>query len=199
MIPVSPCAACRVVGPVNESAINPLCGRPYGGPLLKWDWASSSFLPVPDITAAGFRLTVMPETHMPWVVDGCGQLRGWSASLKSVYGPAPASTLRTYYDIAAVNGTGTEPRLFCMLSCVALLRWMPPRLPHAVYSGCASFNPSTLTGNIAQACTLSVSVGPDKRLRTFATGDVAVTAAGQELVTAAASQQLRYLDAKLSR
>ena len=100
-------ASCRIVGPVNESSINPLCGRPYGGPLLKWDWASSSFQPVPGIKAAGFRVTIMPETHMPWVVDGCGQLRGFTASLKSVYGPAPPSTLATYYDIAAVNGTGT--------------------------------------------------------------------------------------------
>jgi len=93
----------RIVGPVNTSATSPACGKPYGGPLLKWDWGTSSFQPVPGIKADGVRVTIMPETHMPWIVDGCGQLRGWSRTLKNLYGPAPQGK---EYDIAAVNGTG---------------------------------------------------------------------------------------------
>ncbi len=88
---------------MNESAANPACGRAYGGPLLKWNWRTISFQPVAGIKAAGVRVTVMPETHRPWIVDGCGQLRGWSSSIKNLFGPAPQGKP---FDIAAVNGTG---------------------------------------------------------------------------------------------
>ena len=88
---------------MNDSATNPACGRPYGGPLLKWDWVTTSFQPVAGISAAGMCVTVMPETHKPWVVDGCGQLRGWSAQGKRLFGPTPQGEL---FDITAVNNTG---------------------------------------------------------------------------------------------
>jgi len=93
----------RIVGPVNESALSPSCGKPYGGPLLKWTWGTSSFKPVAGVKAAGVRVTVMPETHKPWIVDECGQLRGWSPRLKNIYGPVPHGKT---YDVAAWNGTG---------------------------------------------------------------------------------------------
>ncbi|PRW20897.1 PAS domain-containing sensor histidine kinase [Chlorella sorokiniana] len=92
-----------VVGPENKSVTSAACGKPSGGPLLKWDSAASKFAAVPGISAAGYRVAVMPETHMPWIVNGCGQLRGWTASKKSLFGPSPQTN--TFYDIAAVNGT----------------------------------------------------------------------------------------------
>ena len=71
--------------------------------MLRWDWASSSFKAVPGIAGLGYHITIMPDTHMPWIVDGCGQLRGWTASKNNLFGPAGNSG---YYDIAAANGTG---------------------------------------------------------------------------------------------
>ena len=71
--------------------------------MLRWDWASSSFKAVPGIAGLGYHITIMPDTHMPWIVDGCGQLRGWTASKNNLFGPAGSSG---YYDIAAANGTG---------------------------------------------------------------------------------------------
>lgn len=59
---------------------------------------------MPGISVSGYRVTVMPETHMPWIVDGCGQLRGWTATMKALFGPAPQTN--TFFDIAAINGTG---------------------------------------------------------------------------------------------
>ncbi|KAI7840465.1 hypothetical protein COHA_005767 [Chlorella ohadii] len=159
-----------IVGPVNESAVNPACGKPYGGPLLKWGWATSSFQPVAGIKAAGVRVTIMPETHMPWVVDGCGQLRGWSRSLKNLYGPAPHGQL---YDVAAVNAT--------------------------LYSGCSSYNPATFQGNIAAGCwpPINVAVRPNGALYTSEAGDVAVAANGYELL--AAGQDVLYKDPSMDR
>ena len=119
------------MGPVNESAVNPACGKPYGGPLLKWGWATSSFQPVAGIKAAGVRVTIMPETHMPWVVDGCGQLRGWSRSLKNLYAPAPQGQL---YDVAAVNATCK----FCGVQPAALLLKQAHRgMPNTARCRCA--------------------------------------------------------------
>ena len=59
---------------------------------------------MPGIIASGYRVAVMPETHMPWIVDGCGQLRGWTATKKGLFGPSPKTD--TFFDIAATNGTG---------------------------------------------------------------------------------------------
>lgn len=99
------CTVCRrIVGPEDTTKINPACGKPYGGQLLKWSWASSAFKPVAGISAYGYRLAIMPETGMPWIVDGCGQLRGWSASKKNLLGPNPKTT--TYFDISAAGGKG---------------------------------------------------------------------------------------------
>ena len=95
---------CRAVGPANYSATSSACGQPFGGPLLKWDYAASRFSSVAGINAAGYRVAVMPETHMPWIVDGCGQLRGWTANKKALFGPTPQT--KTFFDIAAVNGSG---------------------------------------------------------------------------------------------
>ncbi|PRW57766.1 inositol monophosphatase [Chlorella sorokiniana] len=143
-----------IVGPVNATAVNPACGQPYGGPLLKWDWASSAFKPVPGMSAAGMRVTIMPGIHKPWIVDGCGQLCGWSAQGKNLFGPAPQGRR---YDVAAANGT--------------------------VFSGCSFYNPSPpYEGNIAAGCHLSATVGPNGALYTSDAGDVAGTAEGVELL-----------------
>ncbi|KAI7840331.1 hypothetical protein COHA_006113 [Chlorella ohadii] len=142
-----------VVGPVNDSVVNPACGQPYGGPLLKWNWGTTSFKPAAGINAAGVRVTVMPETHRPWIVDGCGQLRGWSSSMKSLYGPTPQGRA---YDVAAVNST--------------------------VFSGCSFYDPSTFEGGIAAGCSLSVAVGPNGALYASPSGDVAVAAGPYELL-----------------
>ncbi|PRW58021.1 periplasmic substrate binding [Chlorella sorokiniana] len=142
-----------VVGPEDAASVNPACGKPYGGPLLKWDWASSSFKPTASAKGAGYRVTIMPGVKKPWIVDGCGQLSGWGQGWKRLYGPAPQGQL---FDIAAVNGT--------------------------VFSGCGSYNPSTFEGDIAAGCLLSAAVGPNRELHTSDAGDVAVMADGRELL-----------------
>lgn len=122
---------------MNESAINPACGRPYGGPLLKWDWGTSTFQLVAGIKAAGVRVTVMPETHMPWIVDGCGQLRGWSRTLKNLYGPPPQGQV---FDVTAANGICKALRLCSQLPCLvvrdgwhaSMPAWLPT-LRHHVF------------------------------------------------------------------
>ena len=181
-------SARRSLGPVNESAINPACNKPYGGLLLKWNWGSSSFRPVPGVTGAGYRITIMPETHMPWIVDSCGQLSGWTPSLKRMYGPAPQGRM---YDITAVNNTGDE-RLAVHIQNDELLseyRWSVLTLPSAssrvaVFSGCSSYNLGTFGGDIAAGCDLSVEVGPNRTLLASDYGDLAVAADGSELVAA---------------
>ena len=76
---------------------------------MRWDWPSSTFKAVAGISGLGYRVAVMPNTHQPWIVDGCGQLRGWTATNKNLYGPTP--TTNTYFDIAAINGTGEQDLL----------------------------------------------------------------------------------------
>ena len=38
--------------------------------MLRWDWASSSFKAVPGIAGLGYHITIMPDTHMPWIFLG---------------------------------------------------------------------------------------------------------------------------------
>lgn len=198
---------------MDEFKVSPACNRPYGGPLLKWNWATSSFWPVASMAAVGMRVTIMPGVKKPWVVDSCGQLIGWGQGGKRLYGPAPQGQL---YDIAAANGTGgllcttLEDRRTAQAACS--VGWHgsmgssapadnPPYSAHtlgpAVFSGCSSYTPSTFEGDIAAGCSLSAAVGPGRALYTSDSGDVAVTADGIELL--ANGQGVIYKDAALER
>lgn len=217
-------SARRILGPANETVLNPICDRPLGGPLLKWDWATSSFRHVPGISGAGYRIAIMPETHMPWIVDGCGQLSGWTPSLKRLYAPVPKLLDKEFYyqraekppfgyfDIAAVNNTGELLADGCgmfMMSlrsmktkhALLLAGWLHNAVLccAAVFSGCSSYNPVTRSGDIAASagCTLSAAVGPKKQLYTSAVGSLAVTTNGQELV--ANGKSLLFFDAAMGR
>jgi len=70
---------------------------------------------------------------------------------------------------------------------------------HAVFSGCASYNPSTFAGNIAAGCwpPINVAVGPGGALHTTEAGDLTVTADGYELLTS--GQDVLYKDPALGR
>lgn len=64
----------------------------------------------------------------------------------------------------------------------------------AVFSGCASYNPSTFEGDIAAGCSLSVAIGPNRTLYSSDAGDVAVTVDGYQLL--ANGQDVLYKDPK---
>jgi len=93
--------------------------------------------------------------------------------------------------------------LFVKLRGSQLLICHPLQSALAVFSGCASYNPSTFEGGIAAGCWLSVAVGPDGTLHTTnlwlpgRPSDVAVTADGYELF--AFGQDVLYKDPTLDR
>lgn len=74
---------------------------------MKWDGASSFVLDSVK-QAYGYRLTVMPGIGVPWVVNGCGNLTGFSTiSGKPKLGQTAAGT-SSFFDIVAVDGSVGE-------------------------------------------------------------------------------------------
>lgn len=94
----------RILGPVQSTGGNCAAGKPRGGALLKWDGASS-FVEDAVRKTFGYRLSVMPGTGVPWTVNGCGQLNGFSTlSGKPKLGQTAAGTT-SFFDIVTVDGS----------------------------------------------------------------------------------------------
>eukprot|EP00887_Chlorella_sp_A99_P006631 scaffold3.g6631.t1 len=82
-------------------------GAMCGWTLAKLNLAKKRFDPVvaPGVNACGKRLTVMPDTGKPWILTGCSDVIGWSATGSFLSSPASLAQQNTFRDLTAINST----------------------------------------------------------------------------------------------
>lgn len=80
-------------------------GASCGYELTKLNTKIGRFQAQPNIKGCGKRLTIMPSTGKPWLLDNCSNVKGWLANNAVMTSPQSLANSYTFRDITAVNST----------------------------------------------------------------------------------------------